>query len=61
VAAHALPALLKLYHTQAYKQVRVKGALQLLINRYGQIRFAHVHERVSTKSFVVLIRDNSKS
>jgi len=35
---------------------RVQGALQLLINRYGQIRFAHVHERVSTKSFVVLIR-----
>jgi len=42
-------------------QSRVKGALQLLINRYGQIHFAHVHERVSTKSFVVLIIGNSKS
>ena len=39
----------------------VKGALQLLINRYGLIRFAHVHQRVSTKSFVVLIRGNSNS
>jgi len=29
---------------------RVKRALQLLINRYGYIRSAHVHERVSTKS-----------
>jgi len=37
------------------------GALQLPINRYGYIRFAHVHERVSTKSFVVLIKGNSKS
>jgi len=35
---------------------RIKSALQLLINRYGSIRFAHVRERVSTKSFVVLIR-----
>jgi len=43
-----------------YKLV-VKGALQLLINRYGYIRFAHVHERVSTKSFVVLIIGNSES
>jgi len=40
---------------------RVKGALQLLINRYGQIRFAQVPERVSTQSFVVLIIGNSKS
>jgi len=39
----------------------VKGALQLLINRYGQICFAQVPERVSTKSFVVLIIENSKS
>jgi len=39
----------------------VKGALQLMINRYGKIRFAHVHERVSTKSFFVLIRGISKS
>jgi len=30
------------------------------MNRYGQIRFAHVHERVWTKSFVVLIMRNSK-
>jgi len=41
--------------------VRVKGALQLLINRYGLIRFAQVPERVLTKSFVVLIIGNSKS
>ena len=39
----------------------VKGALQLLINRYDEIRLAHVHERVLTKSFVVLIIGNSKS
>jgi len=31
------------------------------MNRYGLIRFAHVHERVSTKSFVVLIIGNAKS
>ena len=37
------------------------GALQLLTNRYGQIRVAHVHERVSTKSLVVLIIGNSES
>jgi len=34
----------------------IKGALQLLINR----RFAQVPERVSTRSFVVLIVGNSK-
>ena len=39
----------------------LKCALQLLINRYGYIPFAHVPERVSTKSFVVLIIGNSKS
>jgi len=36
----------------------LKGALQLLINRYGSIRFAQVPERVSTKEFcrfVILI------
>ena len=44
-----------------YGRVHLKGALQLLINRYGSIRFAHVHERVSTKSFVVLIIGNPKS
>jgi len=38
-----------------------KGAPQLLINRYGWIRFAHVHERVLTKNFVILIIGNSKS
>ena len=38
-----------------------KGALQLLINRYGSLRFAQVPERVSTTSFVVLIIGNSKS
>jgi len=37
------------------------GALQLLINRHGKIRFAQVHERVSTQSFVVLSIGNSKS
>jgi len=41
--------------------VQVKGALQLLMNRYGSICFAPVHERVSIKSFVVLIRRNSNS
>jgi len=30
----------------------VKGDLQLVTNRDGKIRSAHVHERVSTKSFV---------
>jgi len=40
---------------------RVKGALQLRINRYESIRFAQVPERISTKSFVVLIIGNSKS
>jgi len=39
---------------------RVIGALQLLVNRYGYIRLAHVHERVLIKSFVVLIIGNSK-
>jgi len=38
-----------------------KGALQLLTSRYGQICLAQVPERVSTKSFVVLIIRNSKS
>ena len=41
--------------------VYFKGALQLLINCDGYIRFAQVPERVSTKSFVVLIIGNSKS
>ena len=41
--------------------VRVKGALQLLSDRYGYILFAQVPERVSTKSFVILIIGNSKS
>jgi len=36
-----------------------KDALQLRIKRYGQIRFAQVPERVSTKSLVVLIRGYS--
>ena len=40
---------------------QLKGALQLLINRYGCIRFAEVPERVSTKSVIVLIIENSKS
>jgi len=31
------------------------------MNRYGQIRFAQVPERVSTKSFVVLIIGKSRS
>ena len=38
-----------------------KGALQLRMNRCGYIRFAHVHEQVSTKSPVVLILGDSKS
>jgi len=41
--------------------VRIKGVLQLLINRCGYIRFAQVPERVSTQSFVVLSTENSKS
>jgi len=49
------------YSNLEYVHFRVKGALQLLINRYGQIRFAQVPERVSTQSFVVLIIGNSKS
>ena len=49
-----------LSHTEKGRD-NLKGALQLLINRYGQIRFPHVHERVSTKSFVVLIIGNSES
>jgi len=43
------------------KGFTLKGGLQLLINRYVQIRFAQVPERVSTKSFVILIIGNSKS
>jgi len=39
----------------------LKGALQILINRYGKIRFAQVPERASAKSFVGLIAENSKS
>ena len=41
--------------------VNLKGALQLLINRYGYTHFAQVPARVSTQSFVVLIMGNSKS
>ena len=37
------------------------GALQLLINRFGQTRFAPVHERVSTKNCVVISIGNSES
>jgi len=37
-----------------------KGALQLLINRYGYIRFAQVPERILTKSFVVLMIGSSR-
>jgi len=40
--------------------VRVKAARQLLSNRYGQIHFAQVPERVSTKSFVVLSIGDSR-
>jgi len=54
-AAHLCSALFGL------KSERAKSALQLLMNRYGSIRFAQVRERVSTKSFVVLIIGNSKS
>jgi len=38
-----------------------EGSLQLLSKRYKKIRFAHVQERVSTASFVVLILGQSKS
>jgi len=37
------------------QRARVKGALQLLINRNGEIRFAQVPDGVSTKSFVGLM------
>ena len=47
--------------SRAIARVNPKGALQLLINRYGSIRVAHVHKRVSTTSFVVLILGNSES
>jgi len=49
--------------TIANEPKQLKGALQLLIHRYGSVRFAHVqvHERVSTKSFVLLSIENSKS
>ena len=52
-----------LEHYEKHKHcgLTLKGALQLLINRYGQIRFAQIPERVSTKCFVVLIIANSKS
>jgi len=39
----------------------VQGALQLLLNCYGSIRFAQIPERVLIKSFVVLIKGTSKS
>jgi len=40
--------------------VGLKVPCELLINRFGYIRFAHVHERVSTKSCIVLIEGNSR-
>jgi len=39
----------------------LEGALQLRMNRCGYTRFAQVPEQVSTKNFVVLIIENSKS
>jgi len=45
----------------AYTPAHIKGALQLLCKRYRYIRFAHVHERVSTESFGSLVRGNLKS
>ena len=39
----------------------MRGALQLLCKRYRKIRLAHVHERISTKSIVVLIVGDSRS
>jgi len=44
-----------------YPHSSLKRALELLVNRYGSIRFAQVPERVSTQSFVVLIIGNLKS
>jgi len=41
--------------------VRLGLTLQLLINRYSSIGFAQVPERLSTRSFVVLMIGNSKS
>jgi len=39
---------------------KVEGALQPLSKPSRAIRFAHAHERVSTKCFVVLIFGNSR-
>jgi len=44
-----------------YRGIINKGALQLLSKRYGRICFAQVPERVSTKSFLVLIIGNPRS
>ena len=49
-----------MYHIYLYIY-KVKSALQLLMNRFGKIRFAQVPEQVSTKSFVVLIIGDSQS
>ena len=38
-----------------------KGALQLLLNRYVEIHFAQVPERVLNEVFVILVLENSKS
>jgi len=48
-------------YIRIYAYIRRRGALQPRIHRYGLIRFARVHERVSTKSLVVLSIGNSKS
>ena len=52
---------MKTRNNESDSSSEVKGALQLLINRYVSIRLAQVPERISTQSFVVLIRGNSKS
>jgi len=41
--------------------MKLKGALQLIIDRYGQIRIAEVPERILTKGVDVLIIGHSKS
>ena len=58
--ATQLTAQRQFTRTLAGLELKVPYSLQLLMNRYGYICVAHVHERVSTQSFVVLIICNSK-
>jgi len=48
-------------NTWGVKGAIINGALQLIINRYGYIHFAHEPERILIKSFFVLIIGNFHS